>query len=73
MVTHLLQAFSSVIVLQTPAIAISVDCYILAMLFYLFSSTDFSTSLGRFLRNFATRHDVSQNILSPVWAFVHAP
>jgi len=34
------------------------DCCILVMLFYLFPTTDFSTSLGRFLRNFATRRGV---------------
>ena len=31
------------------------DCYVLVLLFFIFPSTDFSTSLGRFSRNFATR------------------
>jgi len=35
----------------------SEDCYILAV-FYLFSITDFSTSMGRFSRNFAIRRGV---------------
>jgi len=48
----------------------SEDCYILAVLFFIFPTTDFSTSLGRFLRNFATRRDVSSNILSPLWVFI---
>ena len=43
--------------LQSPAIA--EDCYILVVLFFLFfiffPSTKFSTSLGRFSPNFATR------------------
>ena len=38
--------------------AIAEDCYILAV-FYLFQTADFSTSLGRFSRNFATRRRVS--------------
>jgi len=33
-------------------------CYILVVLFYLFPTTDFSTSLGRFSRKFATRRGV---------------
>ena len=44
--------------LQLPAIAIAIarDCYILAVFLILFfPSTKFSTSLGRFSRNFATR------------------
>jgi len=40
--------------------AIAEDCYILAVFYlFLFPTTDLSTSLGRFLRNFAKRRGVS--------------
>jgi len=39
---------------------------------YFFPSTDFSTSLGRFLRNFATRRGMSRNSLSPIGVFIRA-
>jgi len=52
----------------------SEDCSILVVSFsFLFSTTDFSTSLGRFSRNFATRGSAPWNILSPIWVFIRAP
>jgi len=40
---------------------------------FFFPSTDFSTSLGRFSRNSATRRGVSWNSLSPVGVFICPP
>jgi len=56
------------VLLQSPAYCFSdnEDYYILAMLF------EFSTSLGRFSQNFATRRGVSRNNLSPICVLIRA-
>ena len=48
---------------------------VLVVLFFIsfFPSTDFSTPLGRFSRNFATRRAISWNSLSPIRVFIRAP
>ena len=52
----------------------SEDCYILVVLFiFLFPSTNFSMSLGRFSRNFAAQRGMSWNSSSPIRVFVRAP
>jgi len=68
---HKTKSWATVSVSQkTPVITVardrdsdSGDCSILVVLFYLLTTTDFSTSLGRFSRNFATRCGVFWNLV----------
>jgi len=58
------------------ASAIAEDLYFGRVIFYFlyfFPSTKFSTSLGRFSRNFATPRGICSNSLSPIGVFVRAP
>jgi len=63
--------------LQSPAnghdhVSDNEDCYVLVV-FFIFFWPDFSTSLGRFLRNFATWCSMSWNSLPPIGVFICAP
>jgi len=49
------------------------SAHILVLGLSLFPTTDFSTSLGRFSRNFVIRRGVSWNILSPIMGVSYVP
>jgi len=62
--------------LQSPAIAIAIAktvMFCLCHLFSFFPSTDFSTSLGRFSQNLATRRGMSWDSLSPIGCWYVSP